>query len=157
QAPWQPVNYEGGYVGATTLEDALIHSRNLLTARLATMIGLPAIAKTVQDFDIMDRMPLYYSMSLGAGETTLLRLTSAYAMLDNGGHWLLPSVIDTVQDRNGKIVYQKGVKACAGCFIAAGPSAGPDSGTLYRAAGPADPSSIRLPNASYADNAVVYK
>ena len=63
--PWQPVNYEGGYVGPTTLEDALVHSRNLVTARLATMIGLPALAETVQSFDVMDKMPLYYSMSLG--------------------------------------------------------------------------------------------
>ena len=52
------------------------------------MIGMPAIAKTVEQFGIMDKMPLYYSMALGAGDTTPLRLTTAYAMLDNGGHWL---------------------------------------------------------------------
>jgi penicillin-binding protein 1A len=155
--PWRPVNYEAGYVGPTTLEDALIHSRNLVTARLATMIGLPAIAETVQNFDVMDRMPLYYSMSLGAGETTLLRLTNAYAMLDNGGHWLLPSVIDVVQDRNGRVIYQKGVKDCAGCFVAGGPGSGADAGALYRPSGPPDPSSIALPGAAFADNAMLYK
>jgi penicillin-binding protein 1A len=154
---WEPVNYEGGYVGLTTLEDALIHSRNLVTARLATMVGLPAIAETVQNFDVMDRMPLYYSMALGAGETTLLRLTSGYAMLDNGGHWLLPSVIDVVQDRDGRVVYQKGVKDCAACFVAAGPSSGSDTSTLYRPAGPPALTAISLPNAAYADNAVLYK
>ena len=83
---WTPGNYEGSYVGQTTLRQALVHSRNLATARLATLIGLPAIAKTVEKFGIMDKMPLYYSMALGAGETTLLRLTTAYSMLDNGGH-----------------------------------------------------------------------
>ena len=155
--PWRPANYEGGYAGPSTLEDALVHSRNLVTARLATMIGLPSIAKTVQDFDVMDRMPLYYSMVLGAGETTLLRLTSAYAMLDNGGHWLLPSVVDAVQDRNGRIVYQKGVNGCAGCFIAAAPAAGSATIPLYRVSGQADPSWIKLPNAQYVENAVLYK
>jgi penicillin-binding protein 1A len=155
--PWRPVNYEGGYVGATTLEDALIHSRNLVTARLATMVGLPAIGKTVQDFDVMDKMPLYYSMSLGAGETTLLRLTNAYAMLDNGGRWLLPSVIDVVQDRNGRILYQKGVKGCAACFVSAGQRSESDSSKLYRLTGAADASSIYVPNATYAENALVYK
>jgi penicillin-binding protein 1A len=165
--PWQPENYEGTYVGPTTLEDALIHSRNLVTARLATMIGMPAIAQTVQNFDVMDRMPLYYSMALGAGETTLLRLTNAYAMLDNGGHWLLPSVIDSVQDRTGRVIYQKGVKKggpkgdtdCAACFVgvAEGPGSGSDAGALYRPAGPPDPASIAVPNATYADNAVVNK
>jgi len=155
--PWEPINYEGGYVGPTTLEDALIHSRNLVTARLATMIGLPAIAQTVQNFDVMDKMPLYYSMSLGAGETTLLRLTSAYAMLDNGGHWLLPSVIDVVQDRNGRVVYQKGVKDCTACYVDAGARSGADAGASYRASGPADPAAVALPNGTYAENAVLYK
>ncbi len=97
--PWRPANYDGDYNGAMTLENALIQSRNLATAHLALDIGMRAIAGTVQAFDIMDRMPLYPSMALGAGETTLLRLTNAYAILDNGGQWLVPSVIDTVQDR----------------------------------------------------------
>jgi penicillin-binding protein 1A len=119
----------------------------------------------------MDHMPLYYSMALGAGETTLLRLTNAYAMLDNGGHWLLPSVIDAVQDRTGRVIYQKGVKKggpkgdpkgdidCAACFVAvaAAPGSASDTGALYRPAGPPDPASIAVPNATYADNAVIYK
>jgi penicillin-binding protein 1A len=157
QQSWQPVNYEGRFVGPTTLEDALIHSRNLVTARLATMIGLPALAQTVQNFDVMDKMPLYYAMSLGAGETTLLRLTNAYAMLDNGGHWLLPSVIDVVQDRQGRILYQKGTKDCAACFIAA-PSPG-DSGpsASFRAAGRAEPALSPVAGAVYADNATLYR
>src|SRR5204862_7954102 len=67
QAPWEPVNYEGSFVGETTLSDAQIHSRNLVTARLAAAGGLPTLAKTVQNVDLMDRMPLYYPMSPGAG------------------------------------------------------------------------------------------
>src|SRR4029077_8251410 len=70
---WSPVNYEGNYVGQTTLRQALVHSRNLATAKLATLIGLPAIAKTVEKLGIMDKMPLYYSRALGAGDTTVLR------------------------------------------------------------------------------------
>jgi penicillin-binding protein 1A len=157
QPPWRPVNYEGNYVGPSTLEDALVHSRNLVTARLSTMIGLPSIAKTVQDFDVMDRMPLYYSMVLGAGETTLLRLTSAYAMLDNGGHWLLPSVVDLVQDRNARVVYQKGVNGCAGCFVATASDAGSNVNALYRTSGSPDPASIATANGQYIDHAVLYK
>jgi penicillin-binding protein 1A len=154
---WSPVNYEGNYVGATTLRQALVHSRNLATARLATMIGLPAIAGTVERFGIMDKMPLYYSMALGAGDTTLLRLTTAYSMLDNGGHWLRPSMIDLVQDRQGRILYQKGTRACAACFIAGGPRNAPDTDPNYRAVGPADPSAIYLPNVSFADKALFYR
>jgi len=157
QAPWEPVNYEGSFVGETTLSDALIHSRNLVTARLAVAVGLPTLAKTVQNFDVMDRMPLYYSMSLGAGETTLLRLTSAYAMIDIGGHWLLPSVVDSVQDRNGRVIYQKGVKECAACFVATAPDSSAPADPAYKVTGAPDPASVTAPNARYVENAVLYK
>jgi penicillin-binding protein 1A len=96
-------------------------------------------------------------MALGAGETTLLRLTSAYAMIDNNGRWLLPSVIDTVQDRDGRIIYQKGVGSCAACFIAAGPRNGPEDSTLYRGAGAPDNSALPLRNVQYAENPVIYR
>src|SRR5947207_90128 len=157
QTPWEPVNYEGSYVGETTLSDALIHSRNLVTARLAVAVGLPTLAKTVQNFDVMDRMPLYYSMSLGAGETTLLRLTSAYAMIDNGGHWLLPSVVDSVQDRQNRVIYQKGVKDCAACFVAAAPAAGAAADPAYKVTGAPPPGSLAVQNARFIENAVLYK
>ena len=154
---WQPANYEAGYVGPTTLEDALVHSRNLATVHVALAIGLPAIAKTVQDFGVLDKMPLYYSMVLGAGDTTLMRMTTAYAMIDNGGHWLTASLIDLVEDRHGRILYQKGVGGCAACFVAAGPHDGSDGGAVYRAAGPPDPSSLGLPQVRYAQGAILYK
>ncbi len=154
---WSPVNYEGTSVGPSTLYQALVHSRNLVTARLASMIGLPAIAKTVQQFNIMDKMPLYYSMALGAGDTTLYRMTSAYAMLDNGGRWLNTSLIDLVQDRDGRILYQKGTRECTACFVAAGPRLGPDTNPSYTAVGSADPSVIWLKGASFAANPVFYR
>lgn len=155
--PWEPANYESGYVGWTTLEDALVHSRNLATVNVALSIGLPKIATTVQDFGVMDKMPLYYSMVLGAGTTTLTRMTTAYAMIDNGGHWLLSSLIDEVRDRNGRILYQKGVADCAACFVASAPHGGSGADGLYQAAGPAKPSMSTRPNAVYAEGATLYK
>jgi penicillin-binding protein 1A len=154
---WSPVNYEGTSVGPSTLYQALVHSRNLVTARLASMIGLPSIAKTIEQLGVMDKMPLYYSMALGAGDTTLYRMTSAYAMLDNGGHWLNTSVIDAVQDRNGRILYQKGTADCAACFIAAGPRLSPDTDPAYAASGAPTQSMIWLKGASFADHPIFYK
>ncbi len=154
---WSPVNYEGNYVGQTTLRQALVHSRNLATARLATLIGLPAIAKTVEQFGIMDKMPLYYSMALGAGDTTVLRLTTAYSMLDNGGHTILPSLIDVVQDRHGRILYQKGTRACVACYIVAGVRSKTESNPGYILVGPPDPSVIYLKGAQFADRPMLYR
>jgi penicillin-binding protein 1A len=154
---WSPVNYEGTSVGPSTLYQALVHSRNLVTARLASMIGLPAIGKTIEKLGVMDKMPLYYSMALGAGDTTLFRMTSAYSMLDNGGHWLNTSLIDAVQDRAGRILYQKATTSCAACFIAAGPRLSPDSDPAYAAAGQPTQAMIWLKGASFADRPVLYK
>jgi penicillin-binding protein 1A len=154
---WSPVNYEGNYVGQTTLRQALVHSRNLATARLASLIGMASIAKTVVRFNIMDKMPLYYSMALGAGDTTLFRMTNAYAMLDNGGHWLNASIIDLAQDRDGRILYQKGTADCAACFAVAGPRLSQDNNPAYAAVGRPDPSVIWLKGATFADNPLFYK
>jgi len=154
---WTPVNYEGTSSGPSTLYEALVHSKNLVTARLASMIGMPAIARTVQDFGVMDKMPLYYSMALGAGETTLSRMVAAYGMLDNGGHWLNASLIDLVQNREGQIIYQKGTAKCPACYITAGLKAQPDNDPAYAQAGRAEPSMIWLKGASYAPAAILHK
>ena len=79
------------------------------------IVGMDAIAKTVESFGIMDKMPHEYSMSLGAGETTPLRLTAAYAMLVNGGKRITPTLIDRVQDRDGKTIYRADTRPCEGC------------------------------------------
>lgn len=155
--PWRPANYDGDYGGMTTLENALVQSRNLPTARIALDVGMKAIAQTVQTFDIMDKMPLYPSMALGAGDTTLLRLTNAYAMLDNGGRWLVPSVIDTVQDRHGRVIYQKGIGGCPSCFAVAGQRADGNASALYRTIGAPAASAIAVSGAAWADNPVAYE
>ena len=108
---WSPTNYarlnhEARFRGPTPLRVALEQSLNAVTARVASMVGLEAIAETVERFGIMDRMPREYSMALGTGETTLLRHTAAYAMLVNGGKRITPTFIDRIQDRNGATIFR---------------------------------------------------
>jgi penicillin-binding protein 1A len=76
---------------------------------------MDAIVETTRRFGITDDMPRQLSMALGSGETTLLRLTTAYAMLVNGGKRVTPTLIDRVQDRNGKAIFKHDVRACSGC------------------------------------------
>jgi len=113
--PWTPANYEHNFMGPIPLRVALEHSRNAATAHVAAAIGIDAIGETVEKFGIMDKMPRYYSMALGAGETTPLRLTAAYAMIDNGGKRLTPTLIDRVQDRNGKTIFRADQRQCESC------------------------------------------
>ena len=113
---WSPSNYSSNkFRGPTPLRVALEASLNTVTARLASMVGMEAIGQTVDKFGIMDHMPRMYSMALGAGETTPLRHTAAYAMLDNGGRRITPSLIDRIQDRYGKTIFRADQRACEGC------------------------------------------
>ena len=112
---WTPSNYTHKFYGLLTLRVGVEQSRNLITARLGETIGLDAVGHSLEAFEIMDHMPRVYSMVLGAGETTPLRLTTAYAMLDNGGKELSPTLIDRVQDRNGTTIYRADPRNCPDC------------------------------------------
>jgi penicillin-binding protein 1A len=117
---WSPTNYaklnhEARFRGPTPLRVALELSLNAVTARVASLIGMEPIAQTVERFGIMDHMPREYSMALGAGETTLLRHTAAYAMLVNGGKRITPTFIDRIQDRNGAAIFRADPRLCDGC------------------------------------------
>ena len=117
---WSPTNYtkrgqEVKFRGPTPLRVALEQSLNAVTARVASIVGMEPIAETVERFGIMDHMPREYSMALGAGETTLLRHTAAYAMLVNGGKRITPTFIDRIQDRNGATIFRADQRPCEGC------------------------------------------
>jgi penicillin-binding protein 1A len=113
---WSPTNYEADrFRGPTPLRIGLEQSIDTLTVRLATMVGMDPIADTIKRFGILDRVPHEYSITLGSGETTPLRLTAAYAMLVNGGKRITPTVIDRVQDRNGKTIFRADNRPCDGC------------------------------------------
>jgi penicillin-binding protein 1A len=112
---WKPENYENNFFGPSTLRFGIEHSRNVMTVRLAQDIGMPLIAEYAKRFGVYDDLPSYLSFALGAGETTLLRMVTAYAMFDNGGRRVKPTLIDRIQDRYGHTVYRHDERECIGC------------------------------------------
>lgn len=112
---WSPTNYSNEYYGPTPLRVGVEKSRNLMTVRLADYIGMESIADTARRFGVMDDMPLHLANALGAGETTLLKMTAAYAVFVNGGKKVIPSFIDRVQDRRGATVFRHDDRACQNC------------------------------------------
>ncbi len=112
---WQPENASRNYLGPTTLRRGIELSRNLMTVRLAMQIGIDQVASYAERFGVMDRMPQVLSMALGAGETTVLRMVTAYAQIANGGLRITPRLIDRVQDRNGQTIYRGDQRDCADC------------------------------------------
>ncbi|MCP5363920.1 MAG: penicillin-binding protein 1A [Hyphomicrobiales bacterium] len=113
--PWSPSNYTNKFYGPTTLRVGLEKSLNVMTVRLANDIGMANVADAAQRLGIFDHMPPYLANALGAGETTLMRLTSAYATLINGGRGIQPQLIDRIQDRYGHTVFREDQRPCPDC------------------------------------------
>ncbi|THV25509.1 penicillin-binding protein 1A [Peteryoungia ipomoeae] len=112
---WRPQNYGGGSAGPQTLRMGIEKSRNLMTVRLANDMGMNLVAEYAERFGIYDKMKPVLSMSLGSGETTVLRMVSAYAVFANGGKQIKPTLIDRIQDRHGKTIFRHEDQICQTC------------------------------------------
>ena len=112
---WRPANYSKKFYGASPLRLGIEKSRNLMTVRLAQNIGMDAVVEYAKRFGLVDNLKPLLSMSLGSGETTLMRMTTAYAMLVNGGKRVRPTLIDKIQDRTGKTIFRHDMRDCNVC------------------------------------------
>lgn len=115
QGLWQPDNFEHDFLGDTTLRRGLELSRNVMTVRLAYTLGMDKVVPYPIRFGVYDKLPPLLANSLGAYETTLLRLVTGYSEFVNGGKKIQASLIDRIQDRNGKTIWRHDGRDCEGC------------------------------------------
>jgi penicillin-binding protein 1A len=115
QPLWKPENYSRDFLGPSTLRTGIEKSRNLMTVRIAQYVGIDKVAATAKTFGVIDNMMQVLPMALGAGETTLLRMATAYGMLSNGAHRITATLIDRVQDRNGVTIFKNDQRPCPQC------------------------------------------
>ncbi len=115
QEQWRPSNYDKQVHGPQPLRIGIEKSRNLMTVRLAQDIGMPIVSEYARRFGVYDDLPPLLSMALGAGETTLIRLTTAYSMFVNGGKKIRYTFIDRIQDRYGQTVWRHDERTCDTC------------------------------------------
>ncbi len=116
QGIWRPENFEKHeYLGETTLRRGLELSRNIMTVRLADTMGMDKVAPLAERMGLYEKMPQFLANSLGAQETTLIRLVTAYSEFVNGGKKVQYSLIDRIQDRNGKTIWRHDGRPCEGC------------------------------------------
>ena len=112
---WEPRNYGRNFLGLITLRTAFEKSRNIPTIRLLLSLGLDKIVEVATRYKIYNNVTVpTYSMALGAFETTLLRITNAYASVANSGFMNKPKFIDSVYDRNGRLIYKNKDTICYG-------------------------------------------
>nr|WP_254368077.1 PBP1A family penicillin-binding protein [Paracoccus sp. Z118] len=115
QGLWTPKNAGGGFYGPAPIRTGIEQSRNLMTIRIAQDIGMDTVAKYAERFGVYDRLDPYIANSLGAQETTLFKMVAAYAMFANGGERVEPTLVDRVQDRNGRTIYRHDRRVCETC------------------------------------------
>ena len=114
---WRPTNYGDKFYGISTLRMGIEKSRNLMTIRLADELGLEKISKISTDLGIYDNFPLLISSSLGSLESSLLKITAAYASIANGGIKVKPVMIDAIQDNKGKFIFKRETRKCLECKL----------------------------------------
>lgn len=111
-------NFGGGGGGTHTMRWGLEQSRNLMTVHIAADAGMPAVNRMFQNVGI-GKYDNYLSFALGAGDTTVQRMVSAYSALANWGRMHGEgTVIDYVQDRRGKVIWRADKRPCTGCSMA---------------------------------------
>ncbi|MBQ8751359.1 MAG: penicillin-binding protein 1A [Alphaproteobacteria bacterium] len=115
---WKPSNYSKEFSGLTTLRQGIEKSKNLMTVRLAQDIGMDKVSQMASRLGVMDNLPHLLSMSLGAADTRLIDMVTAYSVFVNGGMKVSPYLIEQIQDRYGKSLYKNNDSHCLGCKVA---------------------------------------
>ena len=103
---WTPANYERTYQPQVTVVQALYESLNVPTAYVGNELGPATIVKTAHEMGIHEDLQAYLPISIGADETTLLELTSAYQVFATEGDQSPPYAVETVVDAKGHLIYQ---------------------------------------------------
>ena len=106
-----------GSGGQYPMRYGLEQSQNIMTVQIGMTAGMPNVVKGIEKLGI-GKFPSYPSTALGAGETTLVKMVSAYSALANHGRLNPPTVIDYVQDRRGKVLWRADNRDCRGCNMA---------------------------------------
>jgi len=131
---YKPENYNAGnFYGLSTLRLGVEKSRNAMTVRLANEMGMKPVMGLSKRFGIYDEPLPELAWALGAGETTLMRLATAYSAMINGGKAVEPRILDRVQDGSGKTIFNAFEVDCGDClqtdYLGGPPPALPDTRT----------------------------
>jgi len=107
---WRPGNSEGHYLGETTLREALAHSANGATVRVAQRLGEPRIIQTAHADGIVSALPAVPAVVLGAAEVTPMELVTAYAPFANGGMRVAPRLLARITSMDGAVLWTGDVR-----------------------------------------------
>ncbi|MEW4447871.1 transglycosylase domain-containing protein [Qipengyuania sp. JC766] len=105
----------GGRGGSYPMRYGLEQSQNIMTVQIGMQSGMDNVVKTIETMGISEDVDPYAATTLGSEETTVRDIVNAYSALVNHGRLNEPTVIDYVQDRNGKVIWRADRRECDGC------------------------------------------
>lgn len=104
---WKPSNYTRKYLGNVNLREAYARSINTVAIKLTEDIGRHRVAQMASRLGLSGKMPAHPSISLGTNEVTLLEMSTAYAVIANGGRAVLPYAVKEIRNKKGQILYKR--------------------------------------------------
>jgi len=104
---YAPQNYDHKFEGAVTLRRALEQSRNIPAIRMMDTLGPSNVVAYAKRFGFGQQFPPYLPIALGAGDATLLEVTSAFSVFPNQGVRMIPFGIVKVTDRDGNLLEER--------------------------------------------------
>ncbi len=104
---WRPTNFGNDYRGPINLRTALTHSSNIAAVRLMEAVGTDRIVEAANRLGVLSVRNVGPTLALGTSETTLLEMTSAFAVFANGGLAVVPEVVERIKDSQGRILFER--------------------------------------------------
>jgi penicillin-binding protein 1A len=104
---WRPVNFGNDYRGQISLRTALTHSSNMAAVRLMQAVGTSRIVEAANRLGLLSVRDVGPTLALGTSETTLLEMTSAFAVFANGGLAVVPEVVERIKDDQGNVLFER--------------------------------------------------
>ncbi len=104
---WKPTNFGGEYRGKITLRAALTHSSNMAAVRLMQAVGTERIVDVAKRLGVLSARNVGPTLALGTSETTLLEMTSAFAVFANGGFAVAPDIVERIRDDQGRVLFER--------------------------------------------------
>ena len=104
--PYEPSNFEKKFMGTVTLRDALAHSLNVATVKVAEMVGYDNVVDMANRAGMNYRIQPTPAVALGAYEITPIEAAGAYTMFANQGMYVKPDFLTLVRSEKGKVLYK---------------------------------------------------
>ncbi len=111
---WNPQNYDRQFHGKVTLRQVAVNSLNVPTIKIAKNVGIELVIGNAEKMGITTLVKSAsngdYNLAAALGGLTRgvtpLELTAAYGTFANGGKYVKPYAITSIEDRDGKVIYR---------------------------------------------------